>query len=148
MLRWWLNGLRFGDVAVSSNLRTGQVYGVYLRYLGWSALITIGAVAGLMVAVVVLAGIAWAVTKGAHVDFDKDAGNVVGIVGAAIMYVVLALALWVLYQVVVKLRLWRITVDSVEIHGFAAVDRVRADLSQPTSALGEGLVDALGAGGM
>ena len=69
-------------------------------------------------------------------------------VGVVIAYVVVAFTLWIVYQVAVKLRLWRITVDSVEIHGFEAVERVRADTSQPSSAVGEGLVDALGAGGM
>jgi uncharacterized membrane protein YjgN (DUF898 family) len=148
MLRWWLNGLRFGDVAVSSNLRTGQVYGAYLRYLGWSALITFGVLFGIMVVAIVVGGIVWAVAKGAHVDIDKDTGGVLAAIGGVIMYMVIAFAMWIVYQVAVKLRLWRITVDSVEIHGFASVERVRADLSQPSSAVGEGLVDALGAGGM
>ena len=144
MLRWWLNGLRFGDVTVSSNLRTGQVYGAYLRYLGWSMLITFGAFVGFAV----IAGIVWAVSKGSHAVVDKDTGGVIAAVGVVIAYVAVAFTLWIVYQVAVKLRLWRITVDSVEFHGFEAVERVRADTSQPSSAVGEGLVDALGAGGM
>ena len=32
-LRWWISGLRFGEVAVTSRLRIRQVYRVYLRLL-------------------------------------------------------------------------------------------------------------------
>ena len=28
VLRWWTSGLRFGDVTVTSHLRTAQVYGL------------------------------------------------------------------------------------------------------------------------
>ncbi len=33
VLRWWISGLRFGGVAVTSRLRTAQVYRVYLRFV-------------------------------------------------------------------------------------------------------------------
>src|SRR4029077_6754356 len=39
--RWWASGLRFGDLAVTSRLRTGQVFGVYGRFLGYALLFTI-----------------------------------------------------------------------------------------------------------
>ena len=34
VLRWWVSGLRFGELAVRSRLRTAQVYGVYARFVG------------------------------------------------------------------------------------------------------------------
>ena len=33
VLRWWVSGLRFGDVAVNSRLHTAQVFKVYARFL-------------------------------------------------------------------------------------------------------------------
>ena len=33
VLRWWLAGLRFGDVTVTTSLRKRQIYGVYVRFL-------------------------------------------------------------------------------------------------------------------
>src|SRR5262249_23084331 len=36
VLRWWVSGLRFGAVAVTSHLRTTQVLGVYGRFLGYA----------------------------------------------------------------------------------------------------------------
>ena len=41
VLRWWASGLRFGEVAVTSRLRTAQVYGVYARFLGYACLFTL-----------------------------------------------------------------------------------------------------------
>src|SRR5215211_1232604 len=34
MLRWWASGLRFGEVGLTSRLRTGGVYGAYARFCG------------------------------------------------------------------------------------------------------------------
>jgi hypothetical protein len=70
-----------------------------------------------------------------------------GIVVASIaFYVVLALAIWVCWQVVVKLAIWRMTVDSLTVANFATLARVRAG-GEAASAVGEGLADALGGGG-
>ena len=38
MLRWWTSGLRFGTMAAKSRLRTGQMYGLYLRFVGYAFL--------------------------------------------------------------------------------------------------------------
>jgi uncharacterized membrane protein YjgN (DUF898 family) len=141
VLRWWLNGLRFGDVSVSAKLRTGQVYGAYLRYIGWSMLFSL--VAAIIIAVV--GGLGFVTLKSAGID--TDTGGVLAVIFTVIAYMAFAFCIWVIYQVAVKLRLWRITVDSVLIAGFDAVERVRADDSRPSSSVGEGLVDALGAGG-
>ena len=35
-IRWWASGLRFGELAVHSQLRTKQIYGAYLRFLLYS----------------------------------------------------------------------------------------------------------------
>ena len=37
-IRWWASGLRFGEVAVHSQLRTGQIYGGHLRFLLYAIL--------------------------------------------------------------------------------------------------------------
>src|SRR5580704_280070 len=40
-LRWWVSGLRFGDVTVTSRLRIRQVYRVYLRLLLYLVLLSL-----------------------------------------------------------------------------------------------------------
>jgi hypothetical protein len=70
-------------------------------------------------------------------------------VGAAMpFYLIMALGGWAFYQMTVKLRIWRLAVDSISLAGFEAIETVNADASLPSSALGEGLADALGAGGI
>ena len=54
-LRWWISGLRFGEVTVTSRLRVGQVYRVYLRLLLYLFLLSLlaGIMGGLTVFAVV-----------------------------------------------------------------------------------------------
>ncbi len=139
--RWWLNGLRFGDLAVSSDLRMRRFYGAYLRYLGWTVLASFG----VLLAFTVLGLAAWAL---APPTLDKNIAGVFAGVAAVITYLALAFCIWIIYQVAVKLRVWRLMVESVEITGLQVLERVRADTTAVSSAVGEGLVDALGAGGM
>ena len=41
MLRWWTSGVRFGEMTATSRLRTGQMYGVYLRFVGYVLLLAL-----------------------------------------------------------------------------------------------------------
>jgi uncharacterized membrane protein YjgN (DUF898 family) len=137
--RWWASGLRFGDVTLTSRLHTGPVYGAYARFVGlsllWSAGVGIGStIAGLVVN---------AVLK----PLNEDAGQIGAVAVALVAYVVLMLGYSALYQTVVRLALWRLTVETVEVTGLAALDKVTAR-GQPSSAFGEGLADALNVGGL
>jgi hypothetical protein len=77
-----------------------------------------------------------------------DVGQLVMVGAGVVFYLVMALGVWALYQMTVKLRIWRLAVDSISLAGFEAISHVRADTSLPSSAVGEGLADALGAGGI
>lgn len=141
VLGWWLSGLRFGDVAVETSLRAHQFYGAYVRFLllalGLTVLIAIA------LAIVVLgAGGSFAALP------DVGAASAqIGIAAASIVfYLVIALAIWVAWQVTVKLAIWRMTASSVTLLDFSAIARVRAE-GEAASAVGEGLADALGSGG-
>jgi uncharacterized membrane protein YjgN (DUF898 family) len=135
VLRWWLSGLRFGEVAISTKLRLRQVFGAYLRLVLWAGLLVLAITTAVGLAVIAVP------------PAVKSGGTVVGLL-TALAYLVAAIGTWIIYQVVVKLGIWRAAVDSVEISGFDAVARVRADDTRPSSAVGEGLADALGAGGI
>jgi uncharacterized membrane protein YjgN (DUF898 family) len=141
VLKWWLAGLRFGDVTVATSLRKRQLYGAYVRFV----LLAIAIALALAVAVA-------AIVMGAGITFAgvTDLGRAPTQIGIAIasvaFYLVIALALWVCWQVAVKLAIWRLTVDSVTLENFSAIARVRAG-GEAASAVGEGLADALGSGG-
>lgn len=61
-------------------------------------------------------------------------------------YVIGALGLSTLYRATVGLALWRLSMELLQLSGLSVLDRVEAR-GRPSSALGEGLVDALHVGG-
>jgi uncharacterized membrane protein YjgN (DUF898 family) len=139
VLRWWASGLRFGEVAVTSRLRTGKVYGAYARFIGLSMAysMAVGTVMGMVFGLV-------GVTLASADAQTKEIGNVaVGILS----YVIFMLGSSAIYQVTVRLTLWRVIVESLDVAGVAALDRVKAQ-GQASSAFGEGLADALNVGGL
>jgi uncharacterized membrane protein YjgN (DUF898 family) len=139
VLRWWLNGLRFGAVEVRSGVRMRSVYGAYLRFLSYGiAFSIIMAALGLVVLFVVglLAG------DGKESGAAEIAATVVLLVG----YVIAALGFSTIYRATALLSLWQLGIDSLQLSGVAALETVRAS-GRASSPLGEGLADALNVGG-
>jgi uncharacterized membrane protein YjgN (DUF898 family) len=140
VLRWWLSGLRFGALTVQSRLRTGQIYGAYLRLLWYGFLFSLamgvagggifGSVNGMLTAVKV----------------SQVADIVRALTGLGI-YVATMLGFSVIYQATVKLAFWRCGVETAEIERLDVLDQVKAE-GAPSSAVGEGLADALNVGGI
>jgi uncharacterized membrane protein YjgN (DUF898 family) len=140
VMRWWISGLRFGDVTVTSRLRTGAVYRVYLRFLLYLALFM------LLVIIVGAIGL-FAVGSLLRPAHDSNLAELAASAITIVLYVVVALSASTIYQVVVTAAMWRLAVQSAELSGVDALDHVRAT-GAPSSALGEGLADALGVGGI
>jgi uncharacterized membrane protein YjgN (DUF898 family) len=138
-MRWWLSGLRFGELTVRSQLRKRRIFGAYLRFLLYAFLFTIaGSIA---------AGIGLFVHPSLAKLLGPTGGEIATTVGAVGFYVVMMLGYSTIYQATVKLALWRHGAESVEIDGLAVLDRVSAR-GGPGSAVGEGLADALNVGGI
>jgi len=138
VMRWWLEGLRMGPLAVATTLRTRSIVGAYLRCFLYATLLVI----------VVSVGVTVAVESAPALNVPDDVDQLVTTGGYAVIYLVMVLGLWVLHQTTVKLRIWRLAVDSISIAGFEAITNVRADSRRPGSAVGEGLFAALHAGGI
>jgi uncharacterized membrane protein YjgN (DUF898 family) len=139
IMRWWLAGLRFGPVVVATTLKKRQVFGAYLGCFlyGLLLLIVVSLVVGALAALLRLG-----------VTVTKEAKEIMGVILVICLYFSFAVGLWVIYQRTIKFGVWRMAVDSVELAGFDAMEHVRADDTRPSSAVGEGLADALGAGGI
>jgi uncharacterized membrane protein YjgN (DUF898 family) len=140
VLRWWISGLRFGELGAASHLHTRAVYALYLRFM-WIAL-----AAAIVLAIGV--AIALALTSWLEVWFGK--GLFAELLTTAILvgsYVIIALAYSTIYQATVKLRLWKAGFESIELAGIDVLGRVNA-AGAPGSAVGEGLADALNVGGI
>jgi len=140
LLRWWSSGLRFGEIEFRSHLRTLQVYGAYMRFL-WFALLfcllaAIVGVPGLMV-IGVLAG-----------NETTGTGGEIAATGFLLAgYVIVALGFSTVYRATVQFSLWQLGMESLQLSGLSALERVKAT-GRPSSALGEGLADALNVGGI
>jgi uncharacterized membrane protein YjgN (DUF898 family) len=143
-MRWWLGGLRIGGAAAASDLRMRRYYGAYLRYILYVLLFSVA----FAVAVAIVLGIGYA-ALGQTLDFSARSLARDGVAAGSliVVYVVYILGCSTIYQVVVKMRLWQVAVESVEISGLEALDHVHAT-EATSSAVGEGLADALGTGGI
>ena len=140
MMRWWISGLRFGAVTVQSRLSPAQVYRVYLRFVLY--------VVPFLVVVAALGGVSLLLNS-ALIASNRDS-MLAELFASAItiaIYVVTVLGTSTIYQVAVTFAMWRLAAQSAELSGADAFDCVRA-AGVPDSALGEGLVDALGVGGI
>lgn len=60
-------------------------------------------------------------------------------------YVIVALGFSTIYRATVLLSLWQLGMESLQLSGLSVLDKVRAS-GRPSSALGEGLADALNVG--
>jgi uncharacterized membrane protein YjgN (DUF898 family) len=140
VLRWWISGLRFGALTVTSRLRTASVYGLYVRFVWY------GLLAGLVLGAV--GGAALLAIGASESLLGKGTVSEVLTVALPIgTYVIAALAYSTIYQATVKLRLWKLGFDTIELAGTEALDGVKA-AAGAGSAVGEGLADALHVGGI
>lgn len=138
-LRWWSSGLRFGVIEVGSHLRTRDVYRVYARFVGYAGLFSVAI--GIIGAIVLfMAGVVVSLVK-----FDT-AGQIATALLLLVGYVIAALGFSTIYRATVQLSLWQLGMESLELSGLSALEKVRAG-GRPSSALGEGLADALNVGG-
>ena len=137
VLRWWCSGLRFGGIEVRSRLRTGQVYGAYARFLGFTLLFAVG----MSIATAMVAG----AFDGAASTYFPDERPVFAAGVALLGYVVGALGLATIYRILVVFAVWRLGIESLEITGLSALSSVKA-AGHASSAFGEGLADALHVG--
>ena len=142
VMRWWLEGVHIGPLAVATTLRKRSIIGAYLRFFLYASLLVIG------VSLAVLLAVGVAIESAPVLKVPADVGELVGWATGVVVYLVMVLGVWVLHQTTVKLRLWWLAVDSISIAGFEAITKVRADARRPGSAVGERRADALHAGGM
>jgi uncharacterized membrane protein YjgN (DUF898 family) len=139
VLRWWASGLRFGEVVMTSRLRTAQVYGVYARFLLYAFLFTLAA--GMIVTPA--AFVLQRLTDG----LDSMAKEIITTVAGLAAYIAIALGYSTIYQATVRLGLWRCVLESLDVSNLAVLEHVSA-AGQPASPVGEGLADALSVGGI
>jgi uncharacterized membrane protein YjgN (DUF898 family) len=138
VLRWWSSGLCFGDLEVRSRLRMRHVYAAYARFVGYAILFSIAMGVVGAIALVIVGALAGAAKLGAG-------GEIVATLFLLAGYVVTALGFSTIYRATVLLSLWQLGMESLQLSGLSALEKVKAT-GRPSSAIGEGLADALNVG--
>ena len=141
--RWWLEGVRFGDVRLESDLPDNALQGVYWKVIGWYFLVA--------VALTVFQGVAGAIIgwsgalhqPGGTATFSKD---VTFLVLTVISYLAAILSLNVVVRLYLLRDVWVKVLESVRVLDIetAADVAAKGDLA---SALGEGFADGLDVAG-
>lgn len=134
-MRWWLSGLRFGGIEVHSRLSMLRVYGAFLRFVGLALLFSLALVIASGPALFVVGLLA----DGGETSLAAEIAAAAVLLGG---YVTAALGFSTLYRATVGYALWQLSMESLQLSGLTALDNVAAE-GQPSSALGEGLADAL-----
>lgn len=143
--RWWLEGIRFGDVRVESGLESSALHGLYWKVIGWYWLLSIiaGAYFG-------TAGLVVAKLSGANLSQPKGAQalstSIPLLVLTVLGYLALILSLNVVIRVYLVRDIWERVVQSIRLYGLSAVADV-ATKGELASALGEGFADGLDVAG-
>lgn len=132
--KWWLEGLRIGDVRAHSSLKASSLFGNYWKLIGLAVLtLSLGGA--------VMGGI---IGLGASLGHSAAAPPVPVIILLVVAYLATVLTIGAIWRIYFIQRIWKIVVSSLSLHNLEAAREValRPDTSRPT-ALGEGFADSL-----
>lgn len=139
--RWWMSGIRFGEVRFESTLPRGALVSLYWKVVGWLLLIVAVFVGYLMLCAALIARVSEAsmaqVFASGHLQ-----GSIPMLVLAGIGYLAFILLFNAVMRVYLMRDVWARLVGSTQVHGLGALATVsvRGELA---SAVGEGLADGL-----
>jgi uncharacterized membrane protein YjgN (DUF898 family) len=141
-MRWQIEGIRFGPVAVVSEVRERALFGCYIRL--FLALLGYAIVGGLVLGL--LFGVLRQPLEGLGSGLPATPGGfaVIGIM--VIAYLAFLLGIGVLKRHILDRGLWRLLAGTAALTNIAVLDEVLA-VGEPAGSVGEGLADALDVGG-
>lgn len=144
--RWWMSGVRFGDVRFESNLRSGVLFALYWKVIGWALLLAVFLMAYMTLAAVLVGSMSGLTLSEAYSspDFLQSIPFAIAVVFG---YLITMLAFNVIFRLYLTRDFWAKAAATVTIHNLAAAASVTAkgDLA---GALGEGFADGLDVGGL
>src|SRR3984957_276780 len=143
--RWWLSGIRFGDVRLESTMRKSALIGLYWKAIGWFALFGLAMAAYLAGCAAIMASM-HGMTLGGFVKTPAMLHSGPLIVLAGIGYLATVLGLNVVMRVYLLRDLWARVIASTTVHGIEAAANVSAR-GELANALGEGFADGLDVAG-
>jgi uncharacterized membrane protein YjgN (DUF898 family) len=138
--RWWVSGIRFGEVGFESNMNRAELIGLYWKLLGWSLLIMLG----LSIWFGATMGIGYTLVEGGtpELKFLALSQHWGFMIAAGLGYVAGVLAFWAVMRIYLIHDIWqRVASSSTVINLEAAADV--ATQGEAAGALGEGLASSL-----
>ncbi len=135
--RWWLSGIRFGEVRFESALRRGALVGLYWKVIGWFLLLVVLFTAYLFAGARLITG-----ASGFSMNPAILQQSVSMLVLAGIGYLAFILALNVVSRVYLVRDVWARVVGSATVHNIDAVTDISVD-GDLADAVGEGLAGGL-----
>jgi hypothetical protein len=143
--RWWVSGIRIGEVRLESTMRKSALIGLYWKVIGWFLLLWLGFIgylAGCAALVASMHGIAL------EMLFKTPAllHSVPLLVLLGIGYLAMVLAVNVVMRVYLLRDLWARVIATSTIRGIEAAADVTAR-GELANAIGEGFADGLDVAG-
>jgi uncharacterized membrane protein YjgN (DUF898 family) len=140
IIRWWISGIRFGEIATLSHLPARNVYAAYLRFAAY-VFVFVLAIAVMTIAVFPLIGLIFDGRK-------SQISEIVTVLLFVTIYFISVFGSIALYHTTVALPVWRNVADTIELVGDRSrLERVHA-AGEASSPLGEGIADVLNVGGL
>jgi uncharacterized membrane protein YjgN (DUF898 family) len=143
--RWWLSGIRFGDVRLESALSRTALIGLYWKVIGWMLLIMVLFSAYVFACLALTASVKQTPMAKLFVPGNLQA-NIPIIAFLAIGYLALILAMNVVMRMYLLRDVWARVASSTTVHHIEAAANVSA-MGEPANALGEGFADGLDVAG-
>jgi uncharacterized membrane protein YjgN (DUF898 family) len=142
--RWWVSGIRFGDVSFESDLKRGALIGLYWKVIGWMVLVIVV----LMIWVSAVLGIAYVLTGINGPVSDKLLSvtqQLPVLIGYGVGYLASVLVIWMVIRIYLIHDVWRYVAESATVHNVAAAYNVTTQ-GETVGALGEGFAGSLDMG--
>jgi uncharacterized membrane protein YjgN (DUF898 family) len=138
--RWWVSGVRFGDVRFESGMRQGELIGLYWKVLGWSFLIVLGLAVWFGAAL----GIGYSLVEGSSPEerFLTLSQHWGFMIPSAFGYVAGILAFWAVMRIYLIHDIWQRVAGSAKVRNLEVAADV-ATQGEAAGALGEGLASSL-----
>jgi len=135
--RWWISGIRFGEVSFESDLPSGALYGLYWKVIGWYVLISLAFGVYLVACVGLFVGFGDA----AHIAARMQ-GKISVTVAMIFGYLAIILAMNIALRVYLLRDVWARAAGSTTVLRLEAADNVAAK-GELADALGEGFANGL-----
>ena len=147
-MRWWIEGLRLGEVRFQADPDAIRFAGLYWSMIGSILLAFVAFGVVILIGFISLKSAGILPTAGANTEagFLHSGAGWVSIALVILAYVALILTIGIINRWFMQRGFWKIVTNGSRVENLGAADHVKA-MGQPSNALGEGLMALLDVSG-